>query len=106
MRKLLALGAAVALVSLPAPAYAISGNDLYTECRDGNEAFCTGFIWGAAHAFGVLPEDASLLCFPAGVSNGQMLEIVQKYLGGHPEIRHENAAGIVWMALSEAFSCV
>lgn len=54
---------------------------------------------------GVVDAPGSLLCVPNGVTMGQMLAIVKKYVREHPEKWMWNGSWMVTMALSEAFPC-
>jgi hypothetical protein len=42
------------------------------------------------------------VCTPEGASGDQIADIVVKYLTDNPADRHENAAGLVYLALAEA----
>jgi hypothetical protein len=107
--RLVAMTTAVALACLPASAETAtafySGNALWNECS-GDNAFqsglCMGFVAGISDAMSLAAIKA---CFPPGVTVGQTADVVKRFLGQHPERRHEAAAGLVAQALSEAFPC-
>ncbi len=44
-------------------------------------------------------------CIPENVTNGQVSDVVIKYLRDHPEERHILAAILVVKAMAEAFPC-
>jgi hypothetical protein len=50
-------------------------------------------------------RSAAYYCIPSGVTQGQMLEVVTKYLEGNPALRHWDATLLVAAALKEAFPC-
>jgi hypothetical protein len=58
-----------------------------------------GYVLGAADA------SVGLACLPANVTQGQITDIVLKYLGDHPDRRHYRAASLVREALLESFPC-
>ena len=113
-----------------ADAEPFSGNDIFHSCRTQDvsvqQGFCVGFILGSVEAMkwgslmGVVSTNsgewdddefdlASSLalgfCVPSEVDNRQVLDIVQRYLASHPEIRHESARTLIHKALREAFPC-
>jgi hypothetical protein len=64
-----------------------------------SEAFLTGFVSGIADA------NFSLLCFPEGVTYGQEVEVVKKYLKEHPEELHLEGNVLVMKAIRTAWPC-
>jgi uncharacterized membrane protein len=102
---------AVALACLPASAETVtafySGNALWNECSADNafqSGLCMGFVAGIADAMG-MGIAASKACFPPGITAGQTDDVVKRFLGQHPERRHEAAVFLVAAALAEAFPC-
>jgi len=81
-----------------------TGNNLKTECGNPNSLFerslCLGYIQGVADVF----KDTSI-CFPKGVTPGQMESIVIKYLNEYPDRLHYSADSLVLDALGKAFPC-
>lgn len=49
--------------------------------------------------------DRQRFCTPDNVTNGQMEDIVVKYLKDHPDERHMLAAILVVKAMTKAFPC-
>ena len=99
--------AAVALACLPASAETATAfySALWNECSGDNtfqSGLCMGFVAGISDAMSIAAIKA---CFPPGVTAGQTADVVKRFLGQHPERRHEAAAGLVAQALSEAFPC-
>jgi Ssp1 endopeptidase immunity protein Rap1a len=88
-----------------------TGNDLLDSCESKAEfkqAFCLGYINGATDLDGmdgsVFPERRRS-CVAENVSNGQVRDVVVKYLRDHPEERHLLAAILIVKAMSQAFPC-
>lgn len=87
-----------------------TGNDLLDSCesKDFKEAFCLGYITGVTDLDGmdgsVFPERRRS-CVAENVSNGQVKDIVVKYLKDHPEERHLLAAILIVKAMAQAFPC-
>jgi hypothetical protein len=87
-----------------------TGNDLLESCesRDFKQAFCLGYITGVTDFDGMdgaaFPERRRS-CIPENVSNGQVRDVVVKYLKDHPEERHLLAAVLIVEAASKAFPC-
>ncbi|MHC9247754.1 Rap1a/Tai family immunity protein [Aeromonas jandaei] len=84
------------------------GNDLYSICstKKGDEFYymnsseCRGYITGVSDAL-----SGYTFCIPSGVTVGQDVDIVMRYLSEHPESRHINAAELIARALYESFPC-
>lgn len=89
---------------------ATTGNGLLELCSDEGQSFrigiCYGFIEGVIRRDDLsrwTKDGTSYLCDMARVTNGQKIEIVVRYLKEHPEKRHYHGAGLVAVALKEAF---
>ncbi len=67
--------------------------------REATYAF--GYIFGAADAAQILKPD--LFYQPNYTVKREFLDAVSKYLEGHPERRHQSAAGLVGFALAQSF---
>lgn len=90
------------------------GNDLLENCTvDKSEviyyqrkALCMGYIQGVADSFAC---DKDLFGFrwrsPAGVTTGQLLMVVEKYLRSNPNELHYSGSSLVAAALDQAFPC-
>jgi len=111
MRRALA-GLLPVLACAPAAAGFDTGNRLHEDCRSENyfnRGYCGGYVTGivdtieALQQSGVLP--ASALCLPEGATKGQLVDVVSKYFGEHPERRHLDAGSLVPEALNAAFPC-
>ena len=88
-----------------------TGNSLLETCSSvgkADELFCLGYIGGVADVDGLegatFPE-RQRSCVPDNVSNGQLMDVVVKYLKEHPEERHMLAAILIVEALTKAFPC-
>src|SRR5262249_45249982 len=78
----------------------ITGNELYKNCtaniRDdiAGAGICVGYVEGIADAH----EFDATNCVPPGVSVGQIKDVIVKYLAETPQLRHQSAALLGWMA--------
>jgi hypothetical protein len=89
----------------PALAYK-SGYELLAQCSNRNNLFdlgqCYGFIIGTLEA----GNDGRTFCIPSrGVANGQIYDIVTRYLNAHPEQLQTFAATLVMVAVGTSFPC-
>lgn len=100
--------------TLPSPAFAqyFTGNKVYELCSTAktsstyyqDDAFCAAYIAGVA-------DDLELIrivgnrpqCIPAGVTVGQLRDVVLKRLRENPAERHLSAAAIARFAIMEAY---
>jgi hypothetical protein len=113
MKYVLAV-AILLLASTPTKAQKLSpttGNELLEWCQSGDTwatGRCLGYIIGVADLQTMvkktLPENRQS-CIAEGVTAGQILEVVTKYLNQHPEERHFNASVLIVKAIAEAFPC-
>lgn len=106
----------------------ISGNELLETCTSDNQVltgFCIGYVIGYSEGapWGVALADASVRgemggpdvnnmvgtvtgsCVPADATNGQLKDVVTKYLQENPASRHESARTLIWRAYAAAFPC-
>lgn len=60
-----------------------------------------GYVDGVADAAGRL----GFVCYPTGVDDGQIREVVANYLRDHPERLHDPAGTLVLNSLFEAYAC-
>jgi len=104
------------------------GNELLKQCtsaifsiesevykKEGDEfntAFCLGIVRGVKDTLGTLSSVEGVLlpvyrvCFPKkGISVGQAVRIVVKYLNEHPEDLHAYEAILVMKAFYQAYPC-
>jgi Rap1a immunity proteins len=78
------------------------GKELVRICQSqspGDVGFCTGYIEGATAGRDVQ------YCFSAGVTAGQVREVVKLWLSENPEKWHLAAHDLVIEALKEKFPC-
>jgi hypothetical protein len=82
------------------PARAHTGNELLEECKSKGALglFCLGFVRGLAEGLTLwrsfAPESA-ITCIPAGITTGQLKDVVVKWLADNPKDRHLGADAIV-----------
>lgn len=93
-----------------APAQALTGNDLYDDCKStnaGKQMDCLGYITGVVEMI-LYAKRSYKICMadiPAGVSRGQVNDIVVSHLEKHPAVRHHDAVALAIDALDIAFPC-
>lgn len=117
-RSICNVGAFAAALSLACPLAAEdssplkTGNDLLQTCTDTSNLVmitgCIGFISGVSRGTAAALETVNnrqFFCVPLGADNGQLTDIVVKWLRDHPEMRHHDATGLVIVALRGAFPC-
>ena len=119
--KVLALLISLSL-SLPVYADAVfyNGNDLLSQCREHSKflsdrehnaykaAACLAYMVSASDAHGAYVAWERMppyFCKPDGVTQGQLTDIVIKYLEANPEKLHLSAGGLVANALYAVFPC-
>jgi hypothetical protein len=101
--------------SRPALADFQSGNSLLSRCRSdaslADRQYCLGYVTGAAD-FAIQDERNNKamdkVCWiniPDGVTSGQLLEILVKYLREHPERLHYQGGYLIIEAFHQAFPC-
>jgi hypothetical protein len=113
MRRMIA--AVLVSLAVSGPAWGMDGNKLYSYCSDTSRfesGVCMGVIVGnidAMKAISTYSKSTKWLrnyfCLPLNATNGQLVEIVIKYLKGHPETRHTRASDEIYIALQKAFPC-
>jgi hypothetical protein len=111
MRHTILAAICLSLLASPAQAQALTGNQLYQQCRDNDrwsKGFCFGFIMGASEILNGIPPSSALRTNripPEGVTNGQIEDVVKLFLRDHPKQRHLPAAALIIYALADAFPC-
>lgn len=81
-----------------------SGEELFRKGRDS--AFAIGYVSGVADSDNVTVSiDYRKICIPNGVTNGQIVDVVFKFLDAKPEIRHLSAAYLSREAMRNAWTC-
>lgn len=111
VRTAIIAAAVLAGLSLSTPAQAYNtGNELYSDCQEPDasvrKSVCLGFIIGVANRDRLerwMESGQAYTCEMAGVTAGQMLDVVVRHLRVNPETRHQDAAGLVGVALQRAF---
>lgn len=100
MRTLMTVAALVAMMM---PAYAMTGNQLVIECVGTSYRLCQGYIIGVLDMGRATQQPP--ICFPPGVTLGQMTSVFQKFLQDNPARLHEDGVFLVREALDTAFPC-
>ena len=105
MKRLICISTAAILLAA-APAIALTGNflKLYADMSEkypGSQydAFFLGYVMG------VHERTTANTCVPSGVNNGQVAEVVRKYLQDHPEKLHLVPSDLVINAIQTAWPC-
>lgn len=83
-----------------------SGNTIneWMESEAKGQRYSTSLLLG--YVAGVVDAtDTILFCLPSGVTAGQSVAIVKKYVKEHPEHWNSSGSAIVATALSGAFPC-
>jgi hypothetical protein len=109
MKRLICLCVAVIVLGA-VPAGAMTGNELRNDAHKGGESFSFihGFIEGTISGFGLCAlasTNKNPFCFPKGVTQGQTINVVLKYLDDHPEELHEPASILILKAVKTAWPC-
>jgi hypothetical protein len=112
MNKLIThfLAALICFVTFNLNAYAgttfVTGNELYQDLKDNyGKLYSLGYITGIAD----VGNDNSIyefkFCIPTHATQGQLSDIVSKWLEQNPERRHYSASSLIALAFQEAFPC-
>jgi len=104
----------VALALLGATSSAMAATTSATSsgagCRKANErsvidkvdaGFCSGIVEGTMWSLQI----AKLVCLPNGMTLGQGLKVLVKYMDDHPEELHEKTAELAARAFVKAWPC-
>lgn len=99
------------------------GNKLLTDCSIAinvmedvskeptqitSTAYCLGHVRGADdmhNLYRAVSKSKPLYCMPSGVTMGQMVRIIVKYLKENPEQLHEDGTMLIAAALRDAYPC-
>jgi len=93
-----------------AMAAATSATSSGAGCRTANErsvidkvdaGFCSGIVEGTMWSLQI----AKLVCLPNGMTLGQGLKVLVKYMDDHPEALHEKTAELAARAFVKAWPC-
>lgn len=94
-----------------------TGNEIFDNCREAvakdseewqDVAYCQSYIAGAfdmAQLVMTMEETPKTICPPSGVTLGQAVRVVYKYLEENPARTNFSAAILVWEALKQAWPC-
>lgn len=105
MKKLSAAIAATLAISAQATMVsAITGNDLLSRI-EADSPFRQGHVIGFVTGVADVLSASSVICFPAGSTVGQSVDVVATWLRRNPARRHEGGYMLVADALGEAFPC-
>jgi len=97
---------ALLLASTPAKAEFFSGNDLATKLNSSStidQAVALGFIQGVFDVYVRIT-----ICPPnngAGITAGQLNDMIKNYLNNNPALRHHTAESIINEALKALWPC-
>jgi hypothetical protein len=107
MRKILTFIMAVLMISASTaqaetgPTF-MTGNKLVEFCK-APDGICIGYITGIADYVSQQPNKR--ICLPLTSTVRQLTEVVNQWLKDNPQHLHYAAAGLIELALYEAFSC-
>jgi Rap1a immunity proteins len=104
MRKNLIVGALLLASAIDARAEFDTGNYFFSECRD-EKNFRYEYCLGAAVAYADMLGELGRVCLPDGVTKGQTVDVVKKYMQDHLAERNKAAAGLAARALIAAWPC-
>jgi hypothetical protein len=91
------------LVSISATAGFWDGNKLLSDINSetySGKALALGYVIGVHDSF-----DTWLFCTPENSSQGQLRDVVKKYIENNPAIRHKSADTLIVNALQQSFPC-
>lgn len=111
MKKHIMILAAL-LIANPAKAGEVvkdNGNELLELCNSSNQyerGMCLGYIRGLSVGVEtMLSFQNKKICYPAGVTVGQMQDVVVSYIERNPAKRHEISILLFMRAINEAWPC-
>ena len=97
------------IVASPTFGQSMTGNELKRMCDDDAlELGCLAYIRGALETYqfvGFASEEFVAICYPDGVSTGQITDVVRKYINDTPEDRHLSAYFLAIVAVAEIWRC-
>jgi Ssp1 endopeptidase immunity protein Rap1a len=72
-----------------------------------NQATCRSYVVGVLDTFNFFDEvqKQPRICLPSNATQGQMMDVVVKYLQDHPAERQYPAAAIVFSSMYDSFRC-
>ena len=104
-------GLGLCLISNPAIAapsrdMLATGNDLVAACTSAKPleyGMCVGYISGVVDGF--LVADRATVCIPAGLTRGQLRDVVVAGIADSPRDSAQEGYVVTLLALSRAFPC-
>jgi len=82
-----------------------SGNFWLMLCKN-ESTFCTGYVAAMAHMQGLYRQNINAIGRPPkGVTVGQNLKVITRYLEDHPAELHQPFILLAVRALNESFPC-
>jgi hypothetical protein len=89
-----------------------SGNDLLGICQsplDADKSACSAYVVGVVDLISVLQGwdtwKYKAVCIPEKAINGQVRDVVVKYLVENPAERDRSAAALIMLAVTAAWGC-
>jgi hypothetical protein len=85
-----------------------------THLETQNAVACIAYVEGVVHGVSqevdfshamTNKEPLRPFCLPDDVENAQLVRVVLKFIGNHPEEAHQSTAFLIVLALREAFPC-
>jgi hypothetical protein len=127
MRRVLLIALVFGLLD-SAVAEAMDGNKLFEGCRQQYRVGLSGYVAGvwdkagsdavtatvylamqdrkkSEHMDKMLMDGMNAACLPQGVTNGQMVDVICKFLRDNPAERHKLGSDLTMNALVTAFPC-
>lgn len=81
-----------------------NGSGIHEACSKGTDfasGFCLGYVAGSFDAV----DFSKIACIPAGVTTGQVRDVVKQFMTNNPSLRHFSASSLIKEAIRVAFSC-
>ena len=107
-RYALLIGAALAALLAPAEAGFVDGNKLQRDCSgvfNVLDSSCAAYVSAVADVLATAPVARHRACLPNGVTLGQTVDVVKRWLNDNPQLRHLPGPEVVATALEGAFPC-
>jgi len=84
----------------------VTGNEIYQDMKDNyGRLYSLGYITGVADVGNGNSIDGFKFCIPAHATQGQLSDIVSKWLAQNPEKRHHLASSLIASVFQESFPC-
>ena len=87
-----------------------TGNLLLAGCQSDTieQMYCIGYVDGVVGTLVIAAaahKVPRLVCVPDGVTTGQTVKVVERFLEAHPEELHKDARFLVFWALIDTWPC-